>query len=204
MLIYDIEIAKAILGKGEGRKEGVEYCDGWRDHANMGISCIGAYDYQEDRYRVFMGDNLDEFALLVAGRSPIVGFNNIAFDNAVVRHHGITIPDSDSYDILVELWRAAGLGDAFQYPSHLGFGLDAACQANFGIGKTGNGALAPVLFQQRRFGELVDYCLTDVHRTKKMLDKIIDTGTLLDPRNKSKTLEIRRPSIATIMENGNV
>ena len=195
MLIYDIEIKKAICGKNEKPLEGVEYCAGWHDHANMGISCIGAYDYQEDRYRVFMGDNLKAFeALVAASRGPIVSFNGLAFDNRVCAQNEIDVPDAKSYDVLVELWRGAGLGPKFDYPSHIGFGLDAACQANFGIGKTGNGALAPVLFQRGQFGELIDYCLTDVHRTKKLLDRIIHQGDLVDPRDRNRSLLIRRPA----------
>ena len=44
ILIYDCEIAKAIQGRNETRLEGVEYCDGWEDFGNMGISCICAFD----------------------------------------------------------------------------------------------------------------------------------------------------------------
>lgn len=52
-LIYDIEIAKAILGPKEKPMPGVEYCQGWTDYVGMGISVICAYDCAEDRYRVF-------------------------------------------------------------------------------------------------------------------------------------------------------
>jgi len=33
-LVYDIEIVKAIRGRDEPRLDGIEYCDGWHDHAN--------------------------------------------------------------------------------------------------------------------------------------------------------------------------
>jgi hypothetical protein len=42
----------------------IQYCGGWRHFEGMGISCIGAYDYAEDRWRVFTWDNRDEFAEL--------------------------------------------------------------------------------------------------------------------------------------------
>ena len=101
VLIYDIEIKRAILGKNEEPIDGIDYCAGWQDHANMGISCIGAYDYAADRYRVFMDDNYAEFTNLVAGRDVIVSFNGLAFDNRVCAAHGIAVPDDKSYDILV-------------------------------------------------------------------------------------------------------
>ncbi len=195
-LIYDIEIKKAILGKNEEPIDGIDYCAGWHDHANMGISCICAYDYAADRYRVFMDDNYAEFAALVAARDVIVSFNGIAFDNRVCAAHGIAVPDDKSYDILVELWRAAGLGPQFAYPTHLGFGLDAACEANFGLRKTGHGARAPVQYQRREYGALVDYCLNDVALTKRLLDEAIrNRGQLRDPRNRENTLTLQLPSV---------
>jgi hypothetical protein len=193
MLIYDIEIKKAIQGKKEEKIEGIEYCADWHDHENMGISCICAYDYEEKRYRVFMEDNLGDFATLVQNHDLIVGFNSISFDNAVCLRNGIEVPVEKSYDILVELWRGAGLGAKFEYPSHMGFGLDATCAVNFGTTKTGHGALAPVLYQRKQYGELVDYCLNDVTLTKSLLDRIIEVGQLADPRNASSMLQIARP-----------
>lgn len=57
MLVYDIEIIKAIPQKDSPKKQGIEYCKGWHDHQNMGISVIGAYSFEDDRYRVFTKDN---------------------------------------------------------------------------------------------------------------------------------------------------
>lgn len=194
MLIYDIEIKKAICGKNDTRQDGIEYCEGWHDHANMGIACIGAYDYAEDRYRVFMDDNMDDFFHLCDASDLLIGFNNIAFDNAVINAHSPMLTEAHKfYDILVELWAAAGLGPQFKFPTHAGFGLDALCKANFGTAKSGNGALAPVDFQKRRYGSLIDYCLNDVHLTKQVFDKIMACGMLQDPRNPGISLSIRKP-----------
>ena len=51
MLVYDIETTKAVPDRAPN-VAGIEYCGGWEDHANMGISVICAYDYTTDRYRV--------------------------------------------------------------------------------------------------------------------------------------------------------
>jgi hypothetical protein len=61
VLIYDIEIEKGIPDKKNPREPDIAYCAGWDDHANMGISVIGAYDSQTG-YRVFLKDNFDEFS----------------------------------------------------------------------------------------------------------------------------------------------
>jgi hypothetical protein len=83
MIVYDIEIAKAIRGRGEKKIPGIEYCGGWNDHANMGVACLCAYDYNEERYRVFMQDNITEFLELATYSDVVVGFNSYNFDNKI-------------------------------------------------------------------------------------------------------------------------
>lgn len=183
-LIYDIEIAKAILGRGETRIDGVQYCDGWHDHAGMGISVIGAYDYAESRYRVFCADNFVEFLELCAARAPLVSFNGIGFDDKVINayaatsiHSSVAMPREPlRYDLLAEIWLAAGLDPTFSGNSHTGYGLDATCEVNFGLGKTGNGAHAPIAWQQGRVGEVIDYCLNDIRLTKRLFDWAVVQG----------------------------
>ena len=167
-LIYDIEIKKAIAGKDSERLEGIEYCAGWKDHENMGISSICALEVNKSeviRPRVFMNDNFDEFREVIDRSDLIVGFNSIPFDNTVCRANGIDVPDEKSYDILRELWLAAGLGEEFIYPSHVGFGLNAVCIANGFPVKSGHGAQAPVQYQQGKIGALIDYNMQDVIRS---------------------------------------
>lgn len=194
MLIYDCEIVKGILGKGEIAEPDIEYCEGWRDFDNMGISVICVYDYKDDRYRSFLQDNFEKFQELVDNDpGPVVGFNSLAFDNFLCAANGLVVRQDKSYDILVELWRGAGLGEMFEYPTHIGFGLDTVAQANFKDHKKGHGAKAPIDWQRGNVGAVVDYCLSDVHLTKKVLDRIIRHGTLRDPRDAAATLNIRRP-----------
>ena len=182
MLIYDCEIIKAIAKKREQRLEGIEYCDGWRDFEGMGISVICAMDVDARRVRVFCKDNFDEFQKLVDDHDAIIGFNSIAFDNRLCEANGINVPDHRSYDILIEVWRAAGLGPEFKYPSHAGFGLEALCKENFGLTKSGNGALAPVDWQRGDIGKVIDYCLNDVGLTYKLLAKINRGEILRNPK----------------------
>lgn len=193
MIIYDIEILKAIPGRDGRRLAGIEYAGGWDDHENLGIACICAYDYETDRYRTFLADNLDAFRQLVDRTDLVAGFNSVSFDNNVCRAAGIDVCDAKSYDLLVEAWAAAGLGPKFVYPSHVGFSLDALARANGLTGKTGHGAIAPVEWQRGRMGGVIDYCLEDVRLTKELVDRVIRTGRLRDPRNPSNWLQIRRP-----------
>lgn len=191
MIIYDCEIIKGIARKGEPRIEGIEYCDGWRDFENMGISCICAYDYVEKRPRVFLEDNMDDFRELISRTDLVIGFNSLSFDNQLCRANDIDVPNEKSWDLLVEIWKGAGLSPCFQYPSHMGFSLDACGEANFGIKKSGNGAMAPVDWQQGRKGKVIDYCLNDVMpMTKRLVDKVMEQGYIIDPRDQTKTISV--------------
>lgn len=180
MLIYDIEIKRAILNKGEEPIPGIEYAAGWHDFAGMGIAVINAFDLVTQRYRVFLEDNLDEFASLATQRAGIVSFNGLAFDDQVCRANGIDWPTHKTVDLAALIWGAAGIP---QGEHQKGLGLDAICQAN-GLGsKSGNGAMAPVLWQQGKHGQVIDYGLCDVMLTLGLYRRLLYAGGCIDPRN---------------------
>lgn len=182
-MIYDCEIIKGILARGETAVPGIEYCAGWDDHANMGISVICAYDYVDGRYRVFCEDGFSDFVDLARVRSPVIGFNSLRFDDKLCVANELDV--ATEYDLLVEVWRAAGRFS----PS----GLDALAKANSVGAKTGHGALAPVLWQQGQYGKVIDYCLDDIRLTKGLVDRVLRLGKLRDPRKPEHELKLRRP-----------
>lgn len=192
-IIYDIEIEKAIPSKSDLHTDGIAYCEGWHDHKGMGISVVGVYDYVHDRYRVFCRDNADELAALIERAERVIGFNNLSFDDKVLEANwGIVVPKSKTYDLLVEIWIAAGLEATFNYRTHGGFGLDAMAAVNLGEQKTGHGSIAPVEWQRGNLGNVIDYCLMDVRLTKRLIDLATENQWLLNPRNKG-VLQIRPP-----------
>lgn len=183
MIVYDCEIVKAIKGK-EAIVPGIEYCQGWKDFPGMGISVIGVYDFEADQTRVFLEDNFQDFQTLVDRTDLIIGYNSIGFDNQLVAAHGISIPKSKNYDILVEIWKGAGLGPEFRYPSHVGFSLDKICELTLpNVRKSGHGAFAPILWQQGKRGQVIDYCLNDVFMTVQLVDHIMEHGFVAHPKN---------------------
>ena len=195
MLIYDVEIENAVLSHGEEYIPGVKYCAGWHDFSGMGISCICAYDYKTMQYRVFCQDNINIFQKLIDGHDIIAGFNNHNFDDKLCLANGIIIPEIKSYDILKQIWVGAGLSTEYEYTKHKGYGLDAVLKANIpGAGKSGIGANAPIDWQTGKIGTVIDYCMIDVWNTKLLLDLIISTGELKDPKT-LKTIKICSPKI---------
>jgi hypothetical protein len=182
IMTYDIEILRAICDprRGEERIAGIEYCAGWDDHANMGISVIGAHDGQ--RMRVFCRDNLDAFYRLAEDADILVSFNGIAFDNKVIEATtGFVVDEGKCFDLLAEMWAADGLGREFTGEKNRGYGLDATCERTFGLRKTGYGGFAPVEWQRGEYGKVIDYCLNDVYLTRRLFDLVAEGTMLMGP-----------------------
>lgn len=192
-VFYDLEILKAIPDRSGQRLSGIEYCRDWDDHASMGVSVLCAYDLANELPLVYCADNLSAFLGLALRADWLIGFNNRRFDNRVLACNGIEVPDDKTIDLLAEIWKANGLDpDVFDPATHGGVGLDAVCVANFGSGKTGNGALAPVWWQRGEIGKVISYCLSDVQLAFRLWRKIINTGEIINPKT-GKELEITLP-----------
>ena len=191
-LIYDLEIAKAVPPRTGKRQTGVEYCKGWEDHKNMGISCLCCFDYANNRNRVFGWESKQEFIDLTQNRDPLVSFNGLLFDNKVIEATwGLGIPLDTCYDILREVWIAVGVDpDHFEFKSHGGYGLEALCKENFGIAKTGDGASAPAEWQRGRHCTVIDYCLNDVRLTRALWEKISRGEPI---KAKGREITLRKP-----------
>lgn len=208
MIILDVEIKKAILGRNETPIAGIEYCDGWRDFVGMGISVVCTYDTTTHLSRVFLEEDLRDLATYLDGK-PTAGFNTKRFDLPLLREHGVDIgslPEGAQsrqgphYDILEEIWIALGLNpDKFNPRTHGGWGLDAVCQATLGIAKTGHGALAPVWWQQGKRGKVIDYCLNDVWMEGSLLLHIIQNDGLVT--NGKEQVRVSPPSWAERVDN---
>lgn len=186
-LIWDIEILNAIPERDGSRPyeaEGIKYAGGFLDHANLGIACIGVWDYVSEMPMVFCADNLDEFVKMADSYDVVVGFNSINFDSRVLYAANVGFSVSGTqYDILRELWISDGLDpENFNPRTHGGYGLDACSQVNFGIGKSGNGAMAPVDWQRGKIGSVISYCLRDVMLTKALFDQIWKGVEIKNPK----------------------
>lgn len=199
-IIYDCEIIKAIPSYHEERIQGIEYCEGWKDFGNMGISVIGMYDYLDERYKVFCADNFDVFARRLASADIVVDFNGTNFDLNLLTASGIPKLQDPSYeelelghhyDILRQIWIAEGHDpDNFDKSTHSNYGLDACAKANFQIAKTGHGAKAPVDWQQGKIGRVIDYCLNDVAITKRLFDRIMQDGFIINPKYPDRIIKM--------------
>lgn len=186
-LIYDCEIIRCI--PSAEYESGYEYCGGWTDHGNMGISVIGAWCNGfagfEEGLHSFVNENdaipgnFPTFQKLVDAAELIVGFNSINFDDKLCRANGIEI--TTTYDLLCEVRVASGQPRQYvKGQTRGGYSLGALAQANLGRGKSGSGELAPQLWQDGEREAVIKYCLDDVALTREIWEK---RHELTDPTN---------------------
>ena len=187
MIIYDLEIQKLIPPSNGKKLHDFEYCEGWHDHFGMGFACAVIFDTARNEFRIFDEFMIEDLKAVIARTDVVAGFNIINFDNKVLAPYDVIVPESKCYDLLAEIARAAGTPKDYK-----GLSLDAVCEANFKTGKTGDGGNAPILYQRKRFGELFDYCLADVRLTKKIFDRIMEIGHIINPRD-GQWIRVNRP-----------
>lgn len=170
-VVYDLEIARAIQGRGEERLPDVDYCDGWSDYAGMGVACCCAVDLLTGQAHVYLADNLADFALLAADRRYVMGFNSQAFDDLVMAAAGVEV--TTNYDLKVE---AQGVVNGKRVP---GRRLDDFVRVNLGVSKPiQNHAMLPVMWQRGERGTVIDECLSDVYLTAALIQRL---PVLIDP-----------------------
>lgn len=185
-IVYDCEIVRAMPVPGVAPDPTLEYCGGWTDFEGMGISCICAYDFATDGYRVFLSDNLADFQTLVHKSEEVIGFNSISFDDRLCAANNIQI--KTTYDLQREVWVAAEMPPEYtKGVTRRGYSLGKIAQVNLGSGKDITGAIAPELWQRGKIGTVIDYCLKDVMITKKLYEK---RHHLIDPTN-AQVLKLR-------------
>jgi hypothetical protein len=195
-LIYDLEIKKAVLKKGDTPFPGIEYCKGWDDHANMGISVICALETQRMIPHVFI-DRPRDFQTLARGLDiPLIGFNSINFDDLVMAANDAAL--TTDYDLLEEVRVATDQPRKYGKGTRKGYTLNDLALANLGIEKSNNGGDAPILWQRGQIDELVSYCMRDVMILFQLLTMATEfPGHLADPNGgKSFTLPVAPPKVS--------
>lgn len=176
---YDIEIRYAIP---DGRAEldpGIRYCEGWHDHAGMGVACAATYDSETGDYEVHLGDRkgLAEFREVVLARERRVSFNGKSFDDLVLAAAGCDLPPDGHYDMFREVSRSLRQ-DGRPVKGH---GLSPLGQENLGRGCDDLAACCPGLWQSGRVWMVMEHCLRDVEVTAGLYQHILDNEALRSP-----------------------
>lgn len=188
----ELLIGKRIAVFDAEIKNPIEECsDGWNSHDEMGISVLVIFDYQSMRYRVFDDSNKDEALRILHNYDLVVGFNTVNFDWKLINACWPSphLKESSDYDILREIWISLGLNPAVFNPrTHGGYKLDDVAFETIGMRKTGDGAHAPTLYQEKRWAELVDYCIEDVRIERTLFESIVKVATV---RRRGRIIPLR-------------
>jgi len=150
IIVYDIETKNAFDDVG-GR-------DGF---TKLGISVLGAFDYESKEFAVYEEGELDRFSLRLQKKPLLVGFNSRRFDTPILQTYmKFDLRKLPQLDIMEEMTRALGHRVS----------LDSCAQATLGTGKSGSGLEAIRLYREGRIEELKRYCLDDVRLTRDLFE----------------------------------
>jgi DEAD/DEAH box helicase domain-containing protein len=185
IVVYDLEIQKTIGDQPDGSKIG------WNDHDRMGISVGVLFDYETGDFNVHMQDNMGELVERLNRADMVVAFNQIGFDNKLLRASGFPLKSDQelmNYDMLLEVRKGMGYREGGAFPK--GCKLDDCLKGTFGekFMKTANGEEAPKMFQAGQIGKLTSYCVADVTREKALFEWIWMTGIAKTPLHGVHTL----------------
>lgn len=187
--VYDVEIAnevKTVPGK-------------WENPEGLGFASAVVFDYAQDKYTFYLGpERLDDLLNHLNGRVAVT-FNGIKFDSRVLLGNDREVDERGTttfgeygwgnYDLLLEYIKARfEFESVLDAESELGnkaihdgsFSLDGLSEGTFGLHKTGHGANAPILYQELKYDELLDYNLMDVRLTKKLFEFVRQYSFVVD------------------------
>lgn len=181
MIFYDCEIINLV--KFDPIYPDLKHCNGWDDFKGMGLSVIG---YQiDDLDPDYLCPALDpawrkKFKDLI-GDHPVCGFNSISFDDQLLAANGFKL--HTDFDLLKEVRISAyGSSSWKDQPRGYSYSLNMLAAKNLEFSKTGSGALAPILWQQGKHSQVIDYCKNDIRLLYQLYSKFI-ANELIDPNN---------------------
>lgn len=134
-------------------------------HHNMhllGVTVVGVYSYNMDKYRAFREEEFGELLELFKNTKLLIGFNSKSFDNTVLQpyYKDFDLSTIPHVDILEEVVKS--LGHRLK--------LESVAQSTLGYGKSGSGLDAIVYHRSGDWEKLISYCLDDVKVTKEVYD----------------------------------
>ena len=174
----------------------------------FGIAC--AYDYFDDTYHFFDGEEGRIELCELLNCKLAVTFNGVKFDSRILLGndrrlmHDVTANHRYqwyNFDILAEYIKSRyGYKNVAEAEKRLGdsaihdgsFGLDGLAEGTLGMRKNGHGALAPELLDAGQYSQLYGYCLNDVRLTRKLYEHIASTGEVTD--RKGRVVRIYLPT----------
>ena len=143
----------------------------------LGISVVGVYHYNEDKFVAYREENFTELEKKLKEAELIIGFNLIGFDWPVLAAElGDWVKELPTLDLMFEAQKALG---------HR-ISLDALAQATLGTNKIGSGLDALYYYAEGDWEKLERYCLEDVKITRDLYEYAKDNHLLYYQKGKRR------------------
>lgn len=150
ILVFDLETKKAFQEVG-----------GHDQAAQLGISVVGVYSYEQNKFLTFREERLNELQRLFEKAGLLIGFNSKSFDCTVLQpYFSIDLRRIPHLDILEEITKT--LGHRLK--------LDSVAQSTLLEGKEGDGLEAILYYHRGEWEKLEHYCLVDVRVTRDVYE----------------------------------
>jgi hypothetical protein len=206
LIVYDVEVAIS--------PDDVQ--GGWDNPQGMGFASGVAYFYNRNQYFLFLHEKGRQELISLLLNQIAITFNGIKFDSRVILGNerglgyasGAVVSSTAfpigwyNYDLLLEYVKSRfACHTVAEAELKLGakeihdgsFGLDGLAEGTLGMGKIGHGAKAPLLYQEKRYDELLQYNLHDVRLTKALFDFSQKYGFLVDKAGRVVKIQKYRP-----------
>lgn len=136
----------------------------------LGVSLVGIYSYNKDKYRGFKEEEFGELLELLKNTELMIGFNSKSFDNTVLQPYfqDFDLSTIPHLDILEEIVFA--LGHRLK--------LESVAQSTLGYGKSGSGLDAIMYYRNNDWESLTKYCLDDVKVTREVYEYGLSHGNI--------------------------
>ncbi len=158
-------------------KRSFEEVGGAHNRAQLGVSVVGVYHYDEDRYACYREEAFEALAGHLKAAARVIGFNITGFDLPVLASvMGDWVCELPTLDLMLEAQKALGHRVS----------LDALAQATLGMSKVGSGLDALEYYRAGDWDKLERYCLEDVKLTKALYEYAKKHGQLLYQKGKHR------------------
>ncbi len=157
----------------------------------LGISVVGVYFYNDDRYHAYEEHEIPEFEKALNRVDRIIGFNINNFDVPVMLPYmrSLALRDVPTLDIFDDV--VLKLGHRLS--------LNSLASATLGVSKSSDGLQALQWYKEGKIDLIKEYCLKDVQITKELYEFGKKNGHLLftskfDAQHRAVAVDWARPA----------
>lgn len=142
---------------------------GSNDPADLDISVVCIHDSADDQYKSFLETEFNKLWPILEQADILITWNGDHFDIPLLNKcYPGDLNNIKSIDLMKEVQKSLGRR----------LKLDSVAEATLGIGKTGLGSDAMILWRNGEIDKLISYCINDVKLTKELYDYATSNGFL--------------------------